>query len=39
MKSLYQSKLSFKDVRCKQREKEGDTDEGRKIISCPLTWF
>jgi len=23
----------------KQREKEDDADEERKIISCPLTWF
>jgi len=46
MKSLYQSKLSFRRGRDrdkgqdkKQREKEDDADEERKIISCPLTWF
>jgi len=37
------SKLNFRRgrhrAREKQREKECDADEERKIISCPLTWF
>jgi len=43
LKAYYQSKLNFRRGRVrareKQREKECDADEERKIISCPLTWF
>jgi len=33
------STLGGQETREKQREKECDADEERKIFSCPLTWF